>query len=76
MTCTMRRKNISIDRVTYALLRAAKRPGESFSAVIRRLLAHEEPSFSAFKYLFDPDTAKELAETIRQMREQELDIDR
>ncbi len=76
MTRTMRRKNISIDRVTYALLRAAKRPGESFSVVIRRLLAHEEPSFSAIRYLFDEDTAKELAETIRQMREQELGLNR
>lgn len=69
-------KTISVDRVTHALLKAAKRPGESFSAVIRRLLAHEEPSLSAFRYLFDQDTAKELAETLRQMREEELDIDR
>ncbi|MFQ5552322.1 MAG: antitoxin VapB family protein [Thermoplasmata archaeon] len=72
----MKRKNISVDRVTYALLRAAKRPGESFSAVIRRLLAHEEPSFSAIRYLFDEDEAKELAETIRKMRGEEVGPDR
>ncbi len=69
----MGRKTVSLDAATYALLKASKRPGESFSDVIRRLLAREEPSLSVFRHLFDREAAEELAEVVRRMREEDLE---
>ncbi len=69
-------KTISLEDSAYERLRAAKRPGESFSDVIRRVLAGREPSFSDFGGLLDRREAKALAEAVAKMREQDVQTQR
>lgn len=72
----MGRKTISLDESTYAKLRAAKRPGESFSEVVDRLLADREPSLSIFRGFLDKEGAEELAEVVARMREEDIQVQR
>ena len=65
-------KTISLEDSAYEKLRAAKRPGESFSDVIRRVLGGREPSFSDFRGLVDRRGARGLAEAIAKMREEDI----
>ncbi|OGS51304.1 MAG: hypothetical protein A3K65_02785 [Euryarchaeota archaeon RBG_16_68_12] len=65
-------KTISLEDSAYERLRAAKRPGESFSDVIRRVLGDREPSFSDFRGLVDRRGAKHLADAIARMREEDI----
>ena len=65
-------KTISLEDSAYELLRAAKRPGESFSEAIRRILAGREPSFSDFRGLIDRRGARGLADAIARMREEDI----
>ncbi|TLZ72218.1 MAG: hypothetical protein E6K10_02775 [Methanobacteriota archaeon] len=65
-------KTISLEDSAYERLRAAKRAGESFSDVVRRVLASREPSFSDFEGLLDRRGAKALADAIARMRDQDI----
>ncbi len=69
-------KRISLDESVYTRLKAAKRPGESFSDVVRRLLESTEPSLSIFRGFLDKEGAEELAEAVARMREEDIKIQR
>ena len=66
-------KTISLEDSAYAKLRAAKRPGESFSAVIQRVLGDRQPSFLDFRGLLDRSSAERLAKILARMREEDLE---
>ncbi len=67
-------KTISLEDSAYAKLKAAKRPGESFSDVIHRVLADSKPSLTDFEGLLDWEAAEDLAKTIARMREEYIEI--
>ncbi len=69
-------KTISLEDSAYEKLLAAKRPGESFSDVVRRVIGSREPSLLAFSRLLDRAAADEVAASIRRMREEELQVQR
>ncbi len=69
-------KTISLEDSAYERLRAAKRPGESFSDVVRRVLGSREPSLLEFTRLLDRRAADEVAEAIRRMRDADLEVQR
>ena len=66
-------KTISLGDSAYAKLRAAKRPGESFSDVIQRVLGDRQPSFLDFRGLLDRKSAERLAKILARMREEDLE---
>ncbi|MEK6987862.1 MAG: antitoxin VapB family protein [Candidatus Thermoplasmatota archaeon] len=66
-------KTISLEDSAYAKLRAAKRPGESFSDVIQRVLGDRQPSFLDFRGLLDRKSAERLAKILARMREEDLE---
>jgi predicted CopG family antitoxin len=59
---------ISLEKSAYERLRQAKRPGESFSGVVRRLTEKSQPSLSRLAGWFDRETADALARTISELR--------
>ncbi len=69
-------KTISLGDSAYAKLKAAKRPGESFSDVVHRLLGGTQPSFSIFRGFLDKEGAEDLAEVVARMREEDIEIQR
>ncbi len=69
-------KTISLEDAAYAKLKAAKRPGESFSDVVHRLLGGTEPSFSIFRGFLDKEAAEDLATVIARLREEDIEIQR
>lgn len=69
-------RTISLKDSAYERLRAAKRPGESFSDVVRRILGAREPSLTEFTRLLDRRAAEEVAEAIRRMRDEDLEVQR
>lgn len=66
-------KTISLEDSAYAKLRAAKRPGESFSDVINRILGGREPSLLDLRGFLDRKSAGRLAEAIARMREEDIE---
>lgn len=56
----------------YEKLRAAKRPGESFSEAVLRLLGDREPSLLDFRGLLDKKTVQGVRDTIARMKEEDL----
>jgi predicted CopG family antitoxin len=65
-------KTISLEDSAYMKLKAAKRPGESFSDVINRILGGGEPSLLDLRKLFDRKSVDQLVEAIARMREEDL----
>lgn len=55
-------KTISLSDRTYRKLRAEKRPGESFTDVIERLVSMKQPSLAAFAGAWRPVSAHEIKE--------------
>lgn len=67
---------ISLERSAYELLRSRKKPGESFSQELHRLLADARPSVKSFLELLPPEAAQEVADTIDLLRAEDLAIAR
>ncbi len=67
-------KTVSLEDSAYHKLRAAKRPGESFSEAVLRLLGEKEPSLLDFVGLLDKKTVQGVRETIARMKEEDLRI--
>ena len=67
-------RTIRLDASTYERLKAARRPGESFSQVVCRLLDEHEPSFLDFRGLLDQETVGEVRKAIGRMKEEDLRI--
>ena len=65
-------KTISLEDSAYGKLKAAKRPGESFSDVIHRVVGSREPSLLEFTKLLDRKASEELARAIARMRDEDI----
>ncbi len=65
-------KTISLEDSAYEKLKAAKRPDESFSDVVHRLLGGKAPSFLDFHGILDKKAAKGVSEVIARMKEEDL----
>ncbi len=66
-------RTISLELSAYERLKAAKREGESFSDVVNRVLG-DNPSLTEFHGLLSKEAAEEVAETIAQMRREEIEL--
>lgn len=69
-------KTVSLADDAYDLLKGEKREGESFSDVVRRLLGESQPSLTELAGFLDEETAREVEETIEEMRRQDLEAQR
>ena len=69
-------KTISLEDSAYAKLRAAKRPGESFSDVIHRVVGSHEPSLLEFTKLLDRKASEELGRAIARLRDEDMTLQR
>jgi len=67
-------KTISLENSAYSKLRAQKRPGESFSDVVHRILKKEKPSLLELKGFMSKRDAKRLGETIDRMRAEDIGL--
>lgn len=72
----MASKTISLDEGAYTKLKAEKRPGESFSDVVHRLLEPDQPSLREFVDLLDEGTAEDLAAVIERMDAEDIEAQR
>ena len=72
----VRRKNISLEESAYNLLKAAKGSGETFSDVVRRLAGQRTPSLLEFATLFEPEVGDRVAEVLRQMDVEDIQLQR
>ena len=69
-------RTISLEDSAYDKLKAAKRPGESFSDVIQRVIGSREPSLLEFTKLLDQKASADLARAIARMREEDIALQR
>jgi predicted CopG family antitoxin len=69
-------RTVSLEASAYERLRAAKRPGESFSQTVNRLLEASRPSFRALAGILTPSEATSVRRAVRGMREQERRAER
>jgi len=69
-------KTISLEDSAYGKLKAAKRPGESFSDVIHRIVGSREPSLLEFTGLLDKKASEDLARAIARMRDGDIALQR
>lgn len=69
----MSSRTISLEESAYRRLRAAKRPGESFTDAVNRLLSAGEPSFLDFRGFLPRKAAEELARTVAAMRQEDVE---
>jgi len=65
-------KTISLEDSAYSRLKAVKRPGESFSDVVNRVLGSSEPSFLDFRGLLHGGSCDRLAETVARMKLEDI----
>jgi predicted CopG family antitoxin len=65
-------KTISLEDSAYSRLKAVKRPGESFSDAVNRVLGGNEPSFLDFRGMLHSGAAERLAETIARMKVEDI----
>ena len=65
-----------MENSAYVKLKAAKRPNESFSDVVHRVLGSKEPSFSDFRGVLSQSAVEQLADAIAKMREEDIRIQR
>ncbi len=65
-------KTISLEDSAYSRLKAVKRPGESFSDVVNRVLGSSEPSFLDFRGLLHGGSGDRLAETVARMKLEDI----
>jgi predicted CopG family antitoxin len=65
-------RTISLHEDAYRLLREAKRPGESFSDVVERLLAPERPRLTGLAGIIPRDAARELRAHVETMRREDV----
>jgi len=67
---------VSLEDSAYERLKAAKRPGESFSVTVTRLLAGSRPTYRSLAGFLTRSEAREVHRAIQQMREAEAPLER
>jgi predicted CopG family antitoxin len=63
---------IRLDRSAYELLRSRKRPDESFSEEVVRLLGEAGPSLSGFLEIISKEDGEKVADAIEAVRKEDL----
>lgn len=69
-------KTISLEDSAYSRLKAVKRPGESFSDVVNRVLGAKEPVFLDFRGLLHGRAAEQLADAVERMKREDIKVQR
>lgn len=69
----MSSKTISLEDSAYQKLLGAKRPGESFSDVVHRLLGGAEPSFRDLRGALSARDAKKAAKVIDDLKRRDVE---
>ncbi len=69
-------RTVSLEKSAYERFRLAKRPGESFTDTINRLLADSQPSFGRLAGVLSREDARLVREGIQEMRALELRAER
>lgn len=64
-------RTVSLEEGAYVRLKVAKRPGESFSEVVNRVLTKDRPTFLSLGGFLSRSEAKDAREAINKMRELE-----
>jgi predicted CopG family antitoxin len=64
-------RTVSLERGAYERLRAAKRPGESFSKTVNRLLRDSRPSFRVLAGVLGEVEARGVRQAVLDMRARE-----
>jgi predicted CopG family antitoxin len=64
---------ISLERSAYDLLKARKKPDESFSEELHRLLGSASPDLKGFLDLVSPMDGRVIADSIESIRAQDLE---
>lgn len=64
-------KTIRLERSAYDLLRSRRRPGESFSAEIHRLLGNDAPALREFLTFLPDKSAATIADAVEAAREED-----
>ncbi len=65
-------KTISLEDSAYSRSKAVKRPGESFSDAVNRVLGGNEPSFLDFRGMLHGSSGHRLAETVARMKREDI----
>jgi len=63
----MSSRTVSLERSAYERLLAAKRPGESFSDTVNRILESSRPSFRVLAGILTSGEAARVRNTVREM---------
>lgn len=63
---------ISLERSAYDLLKARKKPDESFSEELHRLLGSPSPHLRGFLDLASPEDGRAIADAIEKLRAEDL----
>lgn len=67
---------ISLERSAYELLKSRKKPGESFSEELHRLLTDSRPTVKSFLDLLTAASAAEVADAVETIRDEDLSMER
>jgi predicted CopG family antitoxin len=67
---------ISLERTAYELLKARKRPDESFSEELHRLLGNASPDLKGFLDIVSAEDGQTIGDAIEAIRAQDLAAER
>jgi predicted CopG family antitoxin len=70
----MASKTISLDQTAYERLSAVKRPGESFSQVVRRLTRKRQPNLLDLVGTLSPEAGNDLKRILQEHRDEQEKI--
>ncbi len=64
-------RTVSLEASAYERLKAAKRPGESFTITVNRILEGSRPTFRSLAGFLSGEEAKQVRGAIKRMRDAE-----
>lgn len=67
---------ITLERSAYERLRAQKRPKESFSETVLRVLEPDRPSLKGFLELISMKDAADIGQAVERLRREDLEAER
>lgn len=67
---------ITLERSAYEVLKSRKRPGESFSEEVLRLLGKSQPHLKEFLTLFGPGDPRAIGDAIEEVRAEDIATER
>ena len=69
-------RTVALQDSAYARLRAARRPGESFTDAVNRILEGSRPTFGALVGALSPDEARGVRDAVGRFRQAEASAER